>query len=53
MNFIEKLKKYILQNNDFNIVNINGSYADEKKKTDMMNSRILICLLLQKKKTTI
>ncbi len=32
MNFIEKLKKYILQNNDFNIVNINGSYADEKKK---------------------
>lgn len=32
MEFIEKLKKYILQNNDFNIVNINGSYADEKKK---------------------
>ena len=32
MKFIIELKKYIKQNNDFNIVNINGSYVEKKKK---------------------
>lgn len=53
MNFIEKLKKYILQNNDFNIVNINGSYADEKKKNRYDEFSDIDLFVVTEKKTTI
>lgn len=32
MNFVEKLKEYVMSNDDFEIVNIAGSMADKKRK---------------------
>lgn len=32
MKFIEKLKEYVLKNDDFDVVNIGGSFADKKRE---------------------